>query len=81
MTSEERIEKIRIHLIGVYNLSSLPELPYFDKNPCECCGSPQGGNRYGFKGRVEIPKKWGNVEFKEYIEASCCIDCFEYLFT
>ena len=70
-----RMKAIDLYLEGIYNLSPLPKESYFNWQPCECCGSGLGGDRYDFIGKL------GQLHDSEIVEMSCCVDCFEYLFT
>lgn len=74
--TKEHQAKINKYLEGIYNLSPTAKEPYFSWSPCECCGSPLGGDRYDFLGRI-----FEGNDLKEVIELSCCVDCFGYLFT
>ncbi len=83
MNIEERKSRIETYLIGIYNLSPEAKEPYFSKASCECCKSTLAGDRYEFTGRVGIEHKdgSGNVNLKEEVELSCCVDCYTWLFT
>ena len=73
--TKEHKAKIDKYLEGIYNLSPTAAESYFSWSPCECCGSPLGGNRYDFVGRL------GKKHNAEIVKLSCCVDCFGYLFT
>ena len=58
---------------GLQNLSIVEgfEEPYFSWSPCDCCGSPLGGDRYDCNGY--------NSDTKEVQEGySVCVDCVYY---
>lgn len=73
--TKEQIAKINACLVGVYNLSPAAKEPYFSKSPCKCCKSTLFGNKYEFTGIA------GTAHTNELVKFSCCVDCFEYLFT
>ena len=73
--TKEHKDKIEKYLEGIYNLSPNATGSYFSWSPCECCGSILGGDRFDFTGRV------GKKHTDQTIQLSCCVDCFEYLFT
>ena len=50
---------------------SFEDEPYFSHMPCDCCKSPNGGNRY--KSQAYHP------ESKEILEYQICQDCVYYL--
>jgi len=60
---------------GIYNLSPIGSKLYFSKSPCRCCGSTLEGYRRTFTGTV------GKAHNNKRIKLSCCLDCFDYLFT
>ena len=46
--------------------------PSFSHQPCECCGSPLGGNRYEMAG-------WNVRTRAVYGMYSVCVDCVQYI--
>ena len=56
---------------GLTNLLQIDDSePYFSWHHCECCGRPEGGNRYDCDGYNEIMK-----EVEKY---AVCEDCLYY---
>jgi hypothetical protein len=56
---------------GIENLSSEPDAePFFTWRPCECCGTPLGGNREKASGY--------NRTTKEVQTYTVCTDCIYY---
>lgn len=59
---------------GLANLSTLPTAdgdssePYFSWRPCECCGRPEGGDRYDCNGYIPVMGEIGGPY-------SVCTDC------
>lgn len=80
MNMEEYKRRIDVYLEGIYNLSPAAKKPYFSKAPCEYCKSELAGERYEFTGQVSIGMLENDVK-KEIVELTCCVDCFEYLFS
>ena len=62
------------YLEGIVCLSPAVDAePYFSWSPCECCGSCLGGDRYDLTGRLDSVTG-------DFIEVSCCVDCYSFLF-
>ena len=76
MKLSTRQNRIKKYLKNIFNLSPAGKDPYFSWHPCELCRETLGGDRYDFIGRY-----FEDNNVKEIIELSCCVDCFEYLFT
>lgn len=71
---QERVAEFFSH--GLTNLSAKSDdngtcEPFFSWSPCDCCGSPLGGDRYECDGYNEKTK-----EVEEY--DSVCPDCVYY---
>lgn len=73
-TQKSRVDS---YLEGADYLSPKLSEPYFSWEPCECCGSTLGGNRYKFSGIIADTE---NEQINESYTFSCCTDCFDYLF-
>ncbi len=48
---------------GLTNLSAHTMEPYFSWRPCECCGSPEGGDRYDANGYNPTTQEVQEYEF------------------
>lgn len=56
---------------GCQGPKNFQQEPYFSWRPCECCGSPLGGNREDYL--------FATIESPDAFEASICADCVHYL--